>query len=222
MIRTLAELKALKGGEESTRGSRKDMATNSSMWTLLRDIIDSFDSIVQTEIDNNMSVAEILTIVTELEDHSHNYEVWMEKAAVPAGETNIADQIGTVGGLGAFQVDAGNNTWGAWVQILGSADTPVRTGKTQFDLHRIIVEAAERNETYYFQIGFGASGAAALAAEEIAEAVLEPLTNQVDSGPLVMRSEPADSGTKAWARCMCPGQDTATLDFYFGFDEFVH
>ena len=41
MKRTLAELKAIKGGEESTRGSRKDMASGSSIWTLLRDLIDS-------------------------------------------------------------------------------------------------------------------------------------------------------------------------------------
>ena len=170
--------------------------------------------------DNKEVLNAVLTEVAEIETHLHSYEIWMEKAAVPAGETNIADEIGTVGGLGAFRIDAGNNTWGAWVQILGSADTPVRTGKTVFDFHKIVVEASEKNETYFIQIGLGTSGADALTTECFTEIVLEPLTNQVDSAPIIVQTERRPSGTKAWARCMCPGQNTATIDFYIGFHEY--
>jgi len=219
-VRTLAELQTLLSGERSGRGDRRDMSPSTSVFTLLRDLIDSFSSMVQTEIDSNMSIAEILEEVIEIETHLHSYEVWMEGAAAPAGETNIADVIGTVGGTGSFQLDAGNLTWGSWVQILGSADTPVRAGKTKFDFHRIGVESAERNETYFIQIAFGASGAAAFGLGDFTETVLEPLTNQVDSAPIVVQSERCDSGTKVWARCMCPGQNTALVNFFFGFHEY--
>lgn len=214
-IRTLAEIQSDLANER-TNGKRKDNSPSVSTWTLLRDLIDSFDYI----IDNNMSISTILEEVVEIETHLHSYEIWMEKAAVPAGETNIADEVGTVGGLGAFQLDAGNNNWGSWIQVLGSADTPVRTGKTKFDFHRISIEATERNLPYFIQIGFGASGAAALTAETFTETVLEPLGNQVDSTPIVVQSERCDSGTKVWARCMCPGQNTATMDFYIGLHEY--
>jgi len=31
----------------------------------------------------------------------------------------------------------------------------------------------------------------------------------------------APAGSKLWARCMCPGQNTGTLDFYLGIHEYV-
>lgn len=168
----------------------------------------------KTEIDN------ILEEVIEIETHLHSNERWLEKAATPSGETHVADRIGTVGGNGAFVIDAGNDTWGSWVLILGSEDTPVDTGKTKFDAQRIEVSAAERNAVYYIQMAAGSSGAAALALGNVTEFVVKPLSNQIDSGPIRLQSKRADSGTKIWARCMCPGQDTGTLSFFPGVHEY--
>jgi len=52
MIRTWAQLISLKGGEESVRGSRKDMSPSTSIWTLLRDTIDSLGSIINTAAES--------------------------------------------------------------------------------------------------------------------------------------------------------------------------
>ena len=65
--------------------------------------------------------------VHEIERHLHSGARWFETAAVPDGEVHVADSIGS--GAGAFQIDAGNDTWGAWVQVLGSEDTPTVAGK---------------------------------------------------------------------------------------------
>jgi len=150
--------------------------------------------------------------VGEIERHLHSYEIGFETAAVPNAEIHVADAIGD--GAGAFQIDAGNDDWGAWVQVLGSSDTPFRSGSVKFDLHRIEIEAAEQNQTYFIQIAFGESGAIALAAEDYTETIVSPASNLIDSGPIEIQTRRIAVGTKAWVRCKCPGQNTATLDFY--------
>jgi len=156
--------------------------------------------------------------VNEVERHLHSYERWFETASVPVGEDHVADPIG--GGAGAFQIDAGNDDWGAWVQVLGANDTPAIAGSDYFDFHRLEVEATERNATYFIQIAFGASAVAGFSAGAYTEAVFTPSSNVIDSGPFVVQSRRIAAGTKSWARCQCPGQDTATMDFYIGVHEY--
>ena len=157
--------------------------------------------------------------VHEIEKHFHSYERWFEAAAVPDGEDHVADAAGTGGG--AFQIDAGNDDWGSWVQILGADDTPAQTSMVKFDFHKLLITAAERNEIYVIQIGVGASGAAALSAEDYTEVVFKPINNQGDSGPVEVMMARAYSGSKVWARCICPGQNTATIDFMIGLHEYA-
>lgn len=147
--------------------------------------------------------------VAEIERHFHSYERWYELAATPDAEVHRADAAGT--GASSFQIDAGNATWGSWVQILGSDDTALK-----YDLHRLLFTATERDAVYVVQIGFGASGAAALSAGAYTEAVFLPSSNQIDNGPVDIQTRRQAAGTKAWARCICPGQNTATLDFKIG------
>lgn len=156
--------------------------------------------------------------IHEVERHLHSYENWFEVAATPSGETHIADRIGT--GAGAFQVDAGNDTWGAWLQIIGSSDTPSVAGNVKYDLHRFEFTSAERNAVYFVQFAFGETGAGALTSNDYTEAVLKPASNQIDSGPVLIQARRKTAGTKVWARTMCPGNDTGTLDFYFGLHEY--
>lgn len=164
-------------------------------------------------------IADIAAETGEIETHLHSYERWFETAAVPDAEDHVADRIGE--GSGAFVPDAGNDTWGDWVQVLGADDTPAVAGMTYYDLHRLEISSAERNAVYFVQIGFGASGAAALVANAYTEAVFKPASNQIDAGPVVVQAQRQTAGTKAWVRCMCPGQDTGTLDLYVGLHEYT-
>jgi len=155
--------------------------------------------------------------VAEIERHLHSGARWFESAATPDGEVHVADRIGSGGG--AFQIDAGDNDWGSWIQILGSEDTPVGSGNAYFDPHQFIVEGAERAATYFIQITRGASGADGLAAGTYSEFVYSA-TVQKDTSIIDVQTGRAPSGSKLWARCMCPGQNTATLDFYIGIHEY--
>ena len=156
--------------------------------------------------------------VHEIERHFHSYERWLELAAVPAGTTHRADAAGT--GAGPYILDAGADDWGLWVQILGSTDTPAIADMVKFDPHKILVESTERNEVYVLQIGFGASGAAALTAGTYTETLFIPVGNQADSGPVEVMSRRHNAGTLMWARCICPGQATALFSFFIGIHEY--
>jgi len=157
--------------------------------------------------------------IAEVERHLHHYERWMEKAGTPTA-THKAVSIGDADGDGPWVVDAGNDDWGAWVQTLGADDTPTDGVSTKMDPHLVLVTATERNSTYFFRIGFGASGAAALSAGTYTETVFQPASNQIDSGPIHISMERVASGSLMWAQCMCPGQDTGTISFYLGGHEY--
>ena len=147
----------------------------------------------------------------------HSAGSWFETATTPDGEDHVADRIGS--GAGAFQIDAGDDDWGAWVQVLGVDDTPARAGFVKFDPHEMLVESTERIATYFIQLSRGDSGAAGLAAGTYTELVIGSDTNRF-KGITRVQTGRAPAGAKLWARCMCPGQNTATLDFYVGIHEY--
>jgi hypothetical protein len=155
------------------------------------------------------------------ENHAHSHCLWMAAAAVPAGETHAADRF-SPDAVATFQLDAGNLTWGAWVLLLGSSDTPVIAGKLAYDSGIIFVTASERNVPYIIQFGHGTSGAAALAANEISELVYTVLSAASDARPIELKMDRHNSGTKLWARCFCPTQNTGTINFYLGLHEYGH
>lgn len=156
--------------------------------------------------------------VEEIERHLHHYSIWFETAASPSGETHVADRIGSGGG--SFQIDAGNDDWGSWVQLIGSEDTPVVAGG-HFDPNDLHIDAAERTATYFIQIACGESGAAAFAANTYSDCVFTPQSVQGKPDVLSVVTRRQQAGTKVWARCMCPSQNTATLNLYIGIHEYT-
>jgi len=156
--------------------------------------------------------------VAEIETHLHSFEHFYGAAVTPSGETHVADPLGP--GVNPFVIDAGDNDWGAWVQIIGSEDMPFTPGAVKFDLNELAIITAERDETYFVQIAFGEDAATALAAFHYLSQVFHPASNQVDAVPVVVQCRRQGAGTKAWARCLCLGQDTGTLSFYYGFHEY--
>ncbi len=170
---------------------------------------------IDQEGSNGLAAAtdSVAYLVQEIDRHLHSYEVWFGLAAAPDGELHRADRIGV--GITAFQVDAGNNDWGAWLQILGSDDTPFVADNTEFDQHRLMITAVERNNVIHFvQIAFGATGAGALEANAYTEFVYKPATVQAQEWPFPIQTRREAVGTKAWARILSMGQNTGTLDFY--------
>ena len=158
-------------------------------------------------------------VTEEVERHLHSYERWFGAAGVPVGETHVADRIGTT--VTAFQADAGNLTWGNWLQVLGSEDTPADVGMATFDPHRIMVTALENaNAIHLVQIAFGTSGVAALAAGTYSEFVFKPLSVQGQETILTIQTRNIVVGIKAWIRVWVVGQNTSTMDFFIGIHEY--
>lgn len=162
-------------------------------------------------VDNSLAYR-----VHEIEKHFHNNERWFGLAAAPVGETHRAD----IDSMTPFQIDAGNDDWGAWIQILGSSDTPVTTGMIKFDLHRLLITEVETGKiSTRIQIAFDTSAAAALAAGNYTELIIIP-EKATKENPFEIKFPRVSNGTKFWARCWANGQNTHTLDFFYGLHEY--
>jgi len=156
----------------------------------------------------------------ETEHHLHNWESWFGAATAPSGEIHVADRIGDT--TNYFEVDGGNDTWGAWVQISGSSDTPARTGMTEFDSHKLKIVDAERGTSIHFiQIGIDASGADALSNGNFTEFVYEPQSGKLDETPINILVKRKAVGTKVWARVWVVGQNTGYVRFFNGIHEYA-
>jgi len=154
----------------------------------------------------------------EAAHHFHSYERWCGLSSSPSGEVNRWDAATTL----AFTIDAGNKTWGPWVQIAGSSDTPIDGGNVKYDLHRLFITAFESaSATHRIQIGFGASGAAALSAGTYSEVLVKAISNQIQETPLDIQAPQQAAGTKAWARVWAFGTNTATVKFFVGVHEYA-
>lgn len=154
--------------------------------------------------------------VHEIERHLHSNERWMGLAAVPVGETHRAD----IDSMIPFQIDAGNDTWGAWVQILGSDDTPIISGNVKLDIHRLLITEVETGKIITrIQIAYDSSAAAALASGNFTEIMIIP-EKSTKENPFEIRFPRVNIGTKFWARVWASGQNTHTVDFFFGLHEY--
>lgn len=179
-------------------------------------LIMSSNTYPKSSIGSKATQDTILEEVVETEKHLHNVERWAAVAASPSGETNVAD----FDTMTAFQMDAGNDTWGSWLQVLGSADTPVTTGMTKFDPHRMMILDVERDVTATrIQIAWGATGAAGLAAGDYTEILIAPLKSGRHA-PFDIMCKRIAVTTKVWCRCWVSGQNTGTVDFYLGLHEY--
>ena len=182
----------------------------SPIWNLESVAIDSTGEMVSDSLAYKMF---------EVERHLHSGGRWFESAATGTA-THKADRIGTTkDDPNPFRIDAGNNDWGAWVQILGSEDTPTIPGKVYFDPHQLIVEDTEQASTYFIQIARGASGEAGYAAGTYTELVYGASV-QKETGIIPVQTGRAPAGSLLWARCLSPGNNTGWLDFYIGIHEY--
>lgn len=186
----------------------------------LSDTADSIPTVGLLGVSNSLAYR-----VHEIEKHFHSNEDWFGLADTPDAEVHRADDVTDhvlANPIDPFQLDAGNEVWGSWVQILGSSDTPNRAGMAKFDMHHIQVVASEStNIQTFIQIAWGADGATGLAAGDYTTVPYLTPTNQAAETSIPVMMERITVGTKVWARCLGMGENTMTLDFFFGIHEYV-
>ena len=171
-------------------------------------------------IDETGRLVEIEQEIYEVKKHIHGNEKLLGVAAAPAGETHVADRVGT--SIGPFALLSGNDAYGNWVQVLGSSDTPIEAGKTRIDAHRILVTTTDSTEAFVVQFVVGGSAGigALIAAEDFTEFAYISATNNADAGITDIISKRISTGTKVWARSICIGQDAKTINIYVGVHEY--
>ena len=92
----------------------------------------------------------------------------------------------------------------------------------KYDLNEILIVSHERNSNaHVFQVAFGASGDAALAAGDCSEFAIVTGGGSSETGPTYFNIPRQDIGTKAWIRVLAVGQNTGTIDFLIGLHEYV-
>lgn len=181
----------------------------------IKTIVDSLNAY----IPDTGSMADIESKLDSSLGHIHNIEKWFGAAVTPNAEIHTADNIDVA--TTWFTADAGNNAWGSWLQIFGSSDTPNQVGKTLFDFHRLYVTAIERGGlSHFIQIGWGATGAAALSAGNYTEIVYKPVSAANAESPIQIICKRIPAGTKVWIRVRIPTADTGTFSFFAGIHEY--
>ncbi len=155
-----------------------------------------------------------------VDKHIHAHEKWMGVAAIPNPETHVADRMGP--GIVPFALLTGNDAFGNWVQVMGSSDSPIQSGKTLMDAHRAIITTTDSTEAFLVQfvIGESADIAAKIAVEDFTEFPYISATNNGDSGLTNVITKGIPSGTKVWARAICIGLDAKTINIYVGLHEY--
>lgn len=160
--------------------------------------------------------------VYHTEEHIHNREIWFGKSADQSG-----NNWGTVAGLTAFQAISGNGDFGSdaddEAKVLGTDDTPVATGKTLFDLHRILVVTQDQSTQYILRFVWGTGTMAdAITAGQyslvavIADSALEHIAG---GAPFDIMMPQIATGTKLWVQAK-NATDNATIDFLVGLHEY--
>jgi len=156
--------------------------------------------------------------IYEAEHHLHNNETWYGvhssvSASVNEGEAwSITPFVSTSGLDGVF---------GAWVPLLGTSDTPFRSGKVKYDPHRIdIIDTNASKKPHLIQFTWGLTDAAtAFAALDYTGFWSAPEKDGKVS-PLAIICPRITAGYKLWLRHLIIGDDSKTMTFYPGIHEY--
>ena len=161
----------------------------------------------------NDNVSDVYTDVVEILGESNASEFWFGSDPSPIGEASIATQSS----MTAFQINAGNDDYGDWVQIIGSDDTPIMSNTDDFHVHDYIVTDWQRNNKLHkIQVSFSDTGDGGIAVGAYTESLwYSPAVTGI-STPVEIGSSKFANGTKVWARVWIDGQVSGTFDFLFG------
>lgn len=152
------------------------------------------------------------TLCHETKEHAHSYERWFGSD----GSTG-----GSLTSMLPYTATCASSQYGDWLAVLDADDTPARTGSLYYDPHRIFVTAVSMNTTLYrMQMGYGATGAAAISAETYTELIFLPASTALEETPVWVNMARAPAGTLLWMRIWVDGQDAKTMSFFVGIHEY--
>jgi len=189
----------------------------------------TFRDVVGNKEDTKSLLADVASLVAlarmgakeawEVDHHFHTRERWLGLAGEAEGFVPYAIPVDDGGG--------GAGTWGAWTEILDADDTPIISGSTHYDPHRILVVSTPIDDkVVILQFAWGAVAGTAYSNGDFTEtrALLEkPVANAVNVIPVTIHIPRLTTDTLLWCRAK---QDAAvvgdgTVDFYIGLHEYT-
>jgi len=184
---------------------------------VMSSLSDETDKIDGAAVDGLAGTVDSLAYrVMELELHFHNRERWWGALAGPDETNAIEANVNR-----PFVAPSGDNTWGAAVPVLGTADDPTPgDGDTKFDMHRILATDLD-NDTTPWRLrliwGTGTSGDAITAGQwtEIMIMTNAVPGNRAGAVPVDVIMERLDVGTIFWAQAW-NDTDAKELSFFYG------
>ena len=157
----------------------------------------------------------------EVEGHFHTHERW---CGILTTQSTVLWARFADGKIDTpFVATSGNNVYGAAIQCLGTGDTPVISGKTKFDVHRISVSAVSDTGTTFVRLTYGTgTQSAALTAGQYSEVAVFATSTGANrnSSPADVKMPRLVSGShKVWAQALNT-VNGATISFYLGVHEY--
>jgi hypothetical protein len=187
---------------------------------LIKPSTDKVDS--AATLGSSSVVGSLAHQLTRVHNRCFNRIRWLGAAVTPVGETHVADRI-SAGGT-PFSVVSGNNAFGNWVQMVGSADTPLFTGSTWFHVHEFAITNTASTADLLFHAISAPDAAyipALLAANQYSEIFYKASSATADTGvhPTTVPLLPV--GYKVWIRVFARGANNVTVSAYLGISEYV-
>lgn len=166
--------------------------------------------------------SKILSEVIEIEHHIHNKEHWFGKSADQSGTDWALEN-----GLTPFRCISGDSDFGSdtndEAKLFGTSDTPVTTGYTKFDVHRLLVNAISSTTVYVVRFVWSdTSLAAGISAGNFSTFYFETgesAASKAGGMPINILMPRLDSGIMVWVQCK-NATNNATLDFFIGIHEY--
>ena len=153
----------------------------------------------------------------EIEHHLHSRERWKGKTGTQtATDWSTPESLipfRAISGTGAFGTDANDEA-----QVSGTADTPIITGMTKFDVHEIMLTAASNATDFILRIVYGTG---TMADAETAGQYSDIMFQEGRKGaPIIIQMPRLTAGTdKVWMRAK-NATNNATADFFIGVHEY--
>lgn len=158
--------------------------------------------------------------VFEIDKHFHNVERWCGQ--VGGWNGTATDDSADPTSLTPFQIDAGNDDFGSGLIIMGTEDSPIQSGMTKWDPHRIEVHGTERNVAHRLRVSWGAvDHATAVAAGDYTDVDFMAVAGQTALIPIDVRTPRLDTGVMLFAAIWALGANTGTFDFTIGIHEYA-
>ena len=182
----------------------------------LKDIHTDTKFLVTNAISGHVE-GSIANTVIGIEREHHTRETWLGISADQSGNDWALDT------LTPFQAISGANVYGAdandEAKVLGSDDTPIRTGKDYFSIHRVLVTASSAATAYKLRFVYGTGTMAdAITAKQYSE-VMFIRESGVGRGDIINIKMPRLAvDTKIWCQAW-NAADNATIDFLVGVHE---